>query len=423
MTVSRSALPPALLLALLLALPPAAAQTKPPVAQFWMDAATINMSIPGMGDMDEGTTGMMGMMGNAFGTARMGMGAPGKWLDSALFTRNKPAGTEGDHAIPPGMAMGPSLPLLPVERQPSAPGREGESDGMEKPKGRLLFYWGCGETVRAGQPRVIDFAKAAPQEWGRFMDGRFAPERGARAIPGRSIWPNERDRQRVPGAASLVGEHEVAGAGVPAGLRFALRDGQDFMGKLQMTAAGDPKAAVTVAWQGAGPAEGYFLNAMGARGEEEMIIWSSSDLPDPGFGLLDYLAPSRVRQLIGEKVVLPPAADRCAIPAGVFAGVEGAMVRMIAYGPEANFAHPPRPANPKAPWAPEWAVRVRLKSTGMTVLGMEERGGGRRAGRGQLGPAEQSAPSPASPTSPVPTEIPGLGDVNPINLLKGLFGR
>lgn len=416
MTLPRSVLP----LALILALPSVFAQTKPPVAQFWMDAATINMSIPGMGDMEEGAMGAMGMMGNAFGTAKAGMGTPGKWLDSALFTRKKPAGTEGDHAIPPGMAMGPSLPLIPVDRQPTSPGRDGETDAPEKPKGRLLFYWGCGETVRAGQPRVIDFAKAPPQEWGRFMAGRFAPDRGARAVPGRSIWPNERDRQRVPSAASMVGDHEVAGDGVPAGLRFALRDSQDFMGKLQMTASGDPKASVTVAWHGAGPAEGYFLNAMGARGEDEMIIWSSSDLPDPGWGLLDYLAPSRVRQLIGEKVVLPPAADRCAIPGGVFAGVEGAMVRMIAYGPEANFAHPPRPANPKAPWEPEWAVRVRLKSTGMTVLGMEDEGGGRRRG----GRAAQAAPAgqPSAP-SPLPTEIPGLGDVNPINVLKGLFGR
>ena len=28
---------------------------------------------------------------------------------------------------------------------------------MEKPKGRLLIYWGCGERVRPGQPVVIDF--------------------------------------------------------------------------------------------------------------------------------------------------------------------------------------------------------------------------------------------------------------------------
>jgi hypothetical protein len=92
---------------------------------------------------------------------------------------------------------------------------------------------------------------------------------------------------------------------------------------------------------------------------------------------MDYLAPAKVKQLIGEKVVLMPNVERCAMPAGIFGDAEGAMVRMIAYGPELNLAHPPRPANAKAPWEPEWAVRVRVKSTGMTMLGMDEQHGGR----------------------------------------------
>ncbi|OQY69486.1 MAG: hypothetical protein B6D47_09140, partial [Rhodocyclaceae bacterium UTPRO2] len=36
----------------------ALAQAKPPVAQFWADVATHSLSIPGMGDMDEGGMGM-----------------------------------------------------------------------------------------------------------------------------------------------------------------------------------------------------------------------------------------------------------------------------------------------------------------------------------------------------------------------------
>lgn len=397
----------ALAAALTLPVTGAQAQTKPPVAQFWMDVATINMSIPGMGDMESSPLGLFG--GAVFGTARTGVGAPGKWLDTALHTRNKPAGTEGTHAIPPALNMGASLPLLPVQRQPGERG-EPADEQPEKPRGKLLFYWGCGEKVRPGQPRVIDFAKAKPEEWGRFMAGRFAPDRGAKAIPGRSVWPNERDRQRVPKDASLAGDHEVSGEGVPAGLRFLVNEANDFMPRVQMSAAGDPKAAVTASWQGIPAATGYFLTAMGTRGEEEMIIWSSSDQPDPGWGLMDYLTPAKVRQLIGEKVVLPPGTEKCAIPAGIFGGVEGAMVRMIAYGPELNLAHPPRPADPKARWEPDWAVRVRVKSTGMTMLGADEQGGGRRGAAREEPPAQQGG-------------VPGLGDVNPINVLKGIFGR
>lgn len=405
-------------LALVLILPAAGthAQTKPPIAQFWMDVATVNMSIPGMGDMEDGGPGgLAGMFGGSmFGATKMGFGQPGKWLDSALHTRNKPAGTEGTHAIPPMMNMGASLPLLPVERKPGERGEPGEPGDMEKPKGKLLFYWGCDDKVRPGQPRVIDFSKANPEEWGRFMTGRFAPDRGAKAIPGRSVWPNERDRQRVHKDASLEGDHAVSGEGVPAGLRFALREAYDFMPRVKMTATGDPRASVVMAWQGMNTAQGYFLSAMGARGENEMIIWSSSDQPDPGWGLMDYLAPAKVKQLIGEKVVLAPGTERCAIPAGIFADVEGAMVRMIAYGPELNLAHPPRPADPKARWEPDWAVRVRIKSSGMTMLGMDEQEGGGRRGssRGAGAPAQQGAESGG-----------GLGGINPLNAIKGIFGR
>lgn len=397
----------ALAVALTLPVTGAQAQTKPPVAQFWMDVATINMSIPGMGDMESSPLGLFG--GAIFGTARTGVGEPGKWLDTALHTRNKPAGTEGTHAIPPALNMGASLPLLPVQRKPGERG-EPADEQPEKPRGKLLFYWGCGEKVRPGQPRVIDFAKAKPEDWGRFMAGRFAPDRGAKAIPGRSVWPNERDRQRVPKDASLAGDHEVSGEGVPAGLRFLVNEANDFMPRVQMSAAGDPKAAVTANWQGIPAATGYFLTAMGARGEEEMIIWSSSDQPDPGWGLMDYLTPAKVRQLIGEKVVLPPGTEKCAIPEGIFGGAEGALVRMIAYGPELNLAHPPRPADPKARWEPDWAVRVRVKSTGMTMLGADEQGGGRRGAAREEPPAQQGG-------------VPGLGDVNPINVIRGIFGR
>ena len=199
---------------------------------------------------------------------------------------------------------GNSLPLIPVAGSQPVEGREYDT---EKPKGKLMFYWGCGDKVRPGQPRTVDFSRASPDEWSRFMTGRFAPDRGAKAVAGRSVWPNERDRQRVPNGASLAGDHAVSGEGVPAGLRFALRDAYDFMPKIKMNISGDPKASVNVSWRSINAAEGYFLSAMGSKGENEMIIWSSSEQPDPGWGLMDYLAPAQVKKLIGEKVVLAPS--------------------------------------------------------------------------------------------------------------------
>ena len=343
----------------------------------------------------------MGMFGGFFGGTKNAGGAPGKWLDTALHTRNKPSGTLGSHAIPPALNMGSALPLIPVQVERGR--SEGEAD-MERPKGRLLFYWGCSETVRPGQPRVLDFARAAPDEYSKFMIGRFAPDRGAKAVAGRSVWPNEQDRKRVPANASLNGDHAVSGDGVPAGLRFAVGAGHASTPKSSLSGQGDPKRPINVGWADVNNARAYFLTAMGGKGEQEMIIWSSSEQPDPGWGLMDYLPPAQIERLLKEKVILPTSTQRCAIPAGIFAGVEGAMVRMIAYGPELNLAHPPRPANPKAPWNPEWAVRVRVKSTGMTMLGDEGGRGSSRAQSGQQKEESEGLPSPG-------------------NLLRGIFGR
>ncbi|HEX4943111.1 MAG TPA: hypothetical protein VFV55_02090 [Usitatibacteraceae bacterium] len=376
---------------------PKGAPAKTPVANYWMDVATVNVSMPGMEEMaDMPLVG--GMMGNFFGGSKMGV-MPGKWLDLALYTRQKPAGTDGTHAIPPGQRMGSSLPLLPVAKpQPGGTAPESRDVDQQKPKGRLLLYWGCSETVRAGQPRILDMATAGPMDFAKFFVGRYAPERGATSQPGRSIWPNETDKQRVPKDSSLLGEHAVSGEGVPQSLRFAIGEKQDFMERMNLAAPGDPKGPLTASWNAVSTARAYFLSAM-AGGQDDLILWSSSEAPEAGIGLMDYLANGQIDQWVREKVLLPASTQQCAIPAGIFANAGGAMLRGIAYGNELNLLHPPRPADARllAAWNPEWSLRVRVKSTSMTMLGQE-----------------------AAPARQQKREEP----TNPLDILrKGIFGK
>lgn len=384
---------------------------KPPVAQLWMDVATATMpgmpemsAMPGMGGIFGGSRGGAAEGGNAFGNTR-GM-ATGRHVDIAFVTQRKPSGTEATQAVPTATGLAPSLPLLPVKSEPrsTGPGTPGEPEEMQQPKGRILFYWGCSETVRPGQPRVLDFAKASPQEWGSFMQGRAPRERGAVARPGHSIWPNEKDRRNFGRDASLAGEHALSGEGVPPGLRFTLAAAQDFMAPIVLQQAGNAAAVFNLSWQAVPHARAYFLNAM-SGGEEsgvtEMVFWSSAEVPDFGMGLIDYASPANVDQWLREKVLLAPGVTQCAIPAGIFAKGQGGMLRMIAYGPELNLAHPPRPSDTKIPWEPEWAVRVRTKSTAMTMLGMDAGSGGMGAA-----PSGRSA-SPQAATGTTPAAAAG----------------
>ncbi len=91
---------------------------------------------------------------------------PSRVLDIAFLNNTKPA-IEVSQAIPVGMKMGTALPLVPPVKTESIRREERDElpQNMERPKGRILIYWGCSETVRSGQPRIIDLSGDMTQIW------------------------------------------------------------------------------------------------------------------------------------------------------------------------------------------------------------------------------------------------------------------
>jgi hypothetical protein len=416
-----------------------AQNVKPPKAQLWMDVSTGTMA--GMPEMDlpAGMGGMLGgMMGGgggarggaptAYGVARTPNIMPPRVLDIAFYNRLKP-GVEAAQAIPPGMRMGDALPLVPPKPEVVTREREpGEvPQDVQRPKGRILIYWGCGDSVRPGQPRIVDLARAGPSEFATAFAGRHAPDRGAKVGPQYALYPNDRNTVVLAKDSSLVGEHQVRGDGVPSSMKFTLGEAQNVMPAIQLTTQGKPQDSIMLNWQPVTNARAYYLHAMAQSGDD-MVMWSSAETPDTGMGLFDYLPNATIERWTRDRVLLGADATSCAVPKGIFAAPAGAtgrevtpMLRMMAYGGESNFAYPPRPADPKAVWEPEWAVRVRLKSHAMAMLG-QEMGEGRAARapsrRGQPAAAAADGTQAEQPQD----DKPGL-PINPGAILKGLFGR
>ena len=334
------------------------------------------------------------------------------------------------HAIPAGLAMGQSLPLV-SPRLERAPTREhDEEPGFERPKGRMLIYWGCGETVRPGQPVIIDFANMNSQDAARAFRSR-AISRPRGPGPGRNrtygTWPNQEDAHAIPPAGSLRGEHTISGNYSPE-IRFSVDEPHDFMeavafDPVRKTAGG----AYAVKWKLVPTATGYFATATGQGGNQnDMVTWSSSDVQEMGQALMDYIAPAEVARLIREKVVMPPQTAECAVPAGIFKS-DASMLNFIAYGNELNLVHPPRPKDPKQTWEQEWAVKLRLKSTAMTLLA--EREGGERRTRNS---ARERTPEPAAQPPSAGNAPPAQADKpqtppdaveEGVKVLRGIFGR
>jgi hypothetical protein len=397
----------------------AAQDVATPEAQAWIDVATFSgMGMPmggmaGMGSMF-GVRGEAG--GNTFGNTRS-MSA-GRWVDVTLRARANPTLEEAKHAVPDGF-MSPALELRTPKNAPPAPARDDEDvrHDPEKPKGRIMLYWGCGSTVRAGQPRVLDMATAAPADFAKFFIGRSATQRGAHSAAGRPVWPSPEDARMVPERASLVGEHSYAGKGIPAAFRFQISAAQDLMPPLKLDQAARD-GATELNWNAIATARAYFVSAMGGNDKEDMVIWTSSELPDTGFGLMDYQTNAAVDRWLKEKVLLPPKTTNCTVPKGIY-GDNGAMLRVIAYGDELNLAHPPRPKDAKQKWEPVWAVKLRVKAVTNGFLGMSDDARPGRSGsardqsdnRRERGKAEDEQ-SQSTPSLQQPLE-----------LLKGIFGR
>ncbi|TAK84077.1 MAG: hypothetical protein EPO20_15425 [Betaproteobacteria bacterium] len=386
--------------ALLVALVPAAAlaQTdkqvvKPPIAQYWMSVETAaGMSMPGMG----------GLVGGFFGKPASG----GRSIILQLGSQQSASAPKADHLIPAALKMGDALPLVTPQR--AKPGRsargEGTQGGMERPKGRMLIYWGCGDNVRPGQPVILDFAKVAeggtpPNMTARHVSAPNPPAFGRNRTYGE--WPNPEEPKSVPDDASLRGEHTVKGNYSPE-IRFTLGETHDFMEKAALSSAGN-----RFSWKALPSATGYFATLFGGTGESEVVFWSSSEVQEMGSMLMDYVPPAEVARLVREKVVMPPSTLECAVPGEVVSRAGGTpLLSFIAYGPEANFVQPLRPSDPKIAWEMQWTAKARFKSTAQLMLG---------ASTPQAQPERQTEkPAAQNPVDPVDQGIKAL---------RGIFGR
>ncbi len=360
------------------------AQIAAPIARYEMRAGTMAGLMAGMAGMKGG--GMGAALGMAFGGKG---GGPQHEFILELGSSRTPTGgpPKADHFMPAGAKLGASVPLkTPVIELGKRYDEPPEKRDFQRPKGRILIFWGCGEHAPAGQPIVIDFSKIAA--------GQMPPGLWTSAVPmERSIspsssktygsWPND-DQKTVKTDSSLLGAHRIVGNYSPE-INFTLT--KDFMGALKPATYPQPSGAILLRWNPLTDATGYHASLFGGKstGKGEMgdiVWWSSSSTREFGGGLSDWLAPKTVGRLVAAKTVLAPATTTCMIPAEVKAAApEFAMTNLYAYGPQEDFVYPPRPANPKTPWKPEWTAQIRHRSMNGFLLGMPE-GGGRSSKRG-----------------------------------------
>ncbi|RDV02919.1 hypothetical protein DXH95_13465 [Sphingorhabdus pulchriflava] len=383
-------------LATALAVVPGSAQkTTGPKATYAMDVQTMS----GMG--------MGAMMGGGLGSL-LGGGGDNYMLELRLTSATpSPVQPEkGDHFFQPQAKMGKSVPLLGDAPGTSKPDRDYDpNQTMEKPKGRILMFWGCHANAPKGQPFIIDFAKMPtakmpanmPQQMQRYEAQAKARDANA------AWWPNGKSGKQPKSGSSLRGEHRIASAFTPE-IKFALVN--DYMASLNVN-TNDSGAPILLNWNSVPTATGYVAWAMGGMERAgqggDMVMWTSANNRDFGEGM-GWLSPAEVQRQIAAKNVMPPSQTSCQIPAEAKAAAGGMMFgSMNAFGPEENFAFPPKPTDPKAVWNIEWTAKARFRAFASFMTGMGNSGMG---GMGDGGTAP--APKKKKPCKgPLGIPIPG----------------
>ena len=377
------------------AVPANSAPPAGPKTQVWIDVATHDIEgIPDLGPISGLARHLTaGARPRVYPQSRNIPSDAGKVLDIAMYNTLRP-GVAAEQQVPAGLGVGKALPLLPP-----APGErsEGGEDGtLPEVEVTIRQYWGCGAAVRPGQPKTMTLrikrGKAGVD--GGIAPSLFVPDHDIDSDPKYALWPNKKNPGRTSDGSSMVGEHRITGPGVPDSLTFKLGPQADFLPGIQLETQGDTSASIMTRWQPVDRARAYFLNAVAMQDERNYVVWSSAEVAGAGYELINYLTGPRIDKWLKDKVLLPTSATSCAIPKGIFAsttpsGEEGGVagLNMIAYGPETNITWPPRPADPKQPWDPEWNVRVRTKATATAILGVDfsdmDAGAGRDQADGQ----------------------------------------
>jgi hypothetical protein len=184
-------------------------------------------------------------------------------------------------------------------------------------------------------------------------------------------WPNQRSQTRVPANGSLVGAHTVRGNYTPD-INFTLTPGQDFLAPVVLTAnSAAASGSVPLVWRPVLGSKAWLATTMGGGQNGDFVMWTSSETQVAMMGMgMDYLPDGEIARLVQQRVLMPGTTDRCTVPAEVARAAPQSMLTLTAFGGEANFSNPPRPARAAASWRPDWTVKLRTKSTHMGLLGM-----------------------------------------------------
>lgn len=240
-----------------------------------------------------------------------------------------PANPTAELDIPAGLKQGPKLILSVPNDKPGIPGADsGVFKTLEN--WEIRRYWGCAETVRAGQPQVLKGKDLG------LNGGRGAGVSGAAGAADAftyAYWPNEK-QQNVPIVpdAALPGKYTLRSNFVN-GVSFDVPAGVNFVPAAEVTVDGAPdlKQPIRLRWKPVPGAIGFLAVASGSRGQNGMIQWTSAE--DGTHPRAWAASGEDAKATVQKGIYMKPEKTECVIPTGVFDGCAAVSLVFYAVGP------------------------------------------------------------------------------------------
>lgn len=242
------------------------------------------------------------------------------------------------HVLPANSSK-PSV-NLPVYESSRIDGELSRVHPFEYPFARVLVYWGCGESVSKGQPRV----HAADPDQVR-LSRRLAPSPALTAHD-RQTTQSLRGGQHyaftdasLDSPSTLEGKHVLQGPTFRHSFQIAPQRG--FLPPVDVVQASiSTEHGAQVKWESTRGAVAYFASTfLQHAGSRDVVVWTSSRIPEAGWLLArDHPGREAMSQLLARGVLLPPEATSCTLPRAVLQHARGTLVlHLSAYGEESKL--------------------------------------------------------------------------------------
>ena len=263
-------------------------------------------------------------------------GAPSRKLTVRLWTPGiAPDDATASLAIPDGLKLGPKLDLdlyrpKPEEGTVGGPGKAGPGGGDAE----LIIkrYWGSSETVRPGQPEVVDFKGLNDDQKAAMRQKSTQVQSGSSQYYYKpdwttGYWPTGKQPGSIAADAVLAGHYALTSS-YSGNVAIDVPDNVNFLDGIEITSPSLDQMvpldkAMLFHWKSIPNALGLHAQIVGMiQNPRTIIMWTSSEIKTDIGMSMDYLQMSEVRDLVGKTVFMPGDKADVAVPAGIFDGCD-----------------------------------------------------------------------------------------------------